>query len=194
MSDSEQNLKMHDYTDIINEFDKELLVRETDNDEEQDQFSNVTHITLEMLRKKPNIKNAMYEPLKHLFIEWEGDEEDKPEDFEEQQLLNIINLDPFIQTTVFECLNGIGDVTEQEGTEMYLPSIFDSDLFQELQLYEQLGGFREDHEGIPAKYFNLSNNNLDKIYKHPEARKILATLPNSSITDNFVEHLCSENV
>lgn len=182
---------MNDYTDIVCGPDTEEWINIGDNHgAEKDPFSYATSVTVEMIRKRPDIRQSLLEPLKDILLPWEDEDEDEPDDYLDQQLVNAINLDPFIQTTVFECLNGIGDITEQEGNEMYFPSIFQMDSVEEIMKQEQRGGFQEDNEGIPAKYVHLSPQHQDMIYTHPETRKFLSNLPIESITEEFVEQLC----
>lgn len=157
-----------------------------------DPFAGATMVTASMLCKRPDICKALMEPLKDMIIPWEDEEVEEPHDFLEQQLANAVNLDPFIQTMVFECLNGLGDVTEQEGDEMYFPSILEDRFTTVSEITKQatLGGFREDHDPVPAKYAHLSTRHQNMIYTHPDARKVLSLLPTEAITEAFVEQLC----
>lgn len=159
-----------------------------------DPFAGATTVTANMLKKRPDICKALMEPLKDMIIPWEDEELEEPDDFMEQQVANAVNLDPFIQTTVFECLNGLGDVTEHEGDEMYFPSILEErfNTVKEITKQHSLGGFREDHDSVPAKYAHLSPKYQDMIYTHPDARKILSTLPTEAITEDFVDQLCQD--
>ena len=158
---------------------------------EHSPFENVTKITLEMLKRRPDITKALMEGLKDLLIPWDNEDEKEPEDFVEKQIVTAINLDPFIGTTVFECLTGMSDVASDEGDEMYLPSIFDTDNIRELKEAMDLVGFREDNEPLPAKYYHLSNKHKDIIYTNPNVRKVVSKLPASAITETLVERLCS---
>jgi hypothetical protein len=157
-----------------------------------DPFEGSTRITLNMLKKRPDILKALEEPLADMIIPWEDEEEEEPEDWITNQLVNAVNLEPFIQTTIFECLNGMGDVSELEGDEMYFPSVFSMESATELERQTELGGFSEDHEGVPAKYVHLSQKHQDMIYTHPEARIFLSSMPMDSITEEFVEQLCKD--
>lgn len=189
MAASEQlKLKMIDYTEMLNT-DPDAFPQPDNNNEITDSFDGSTRVTIEMLRKRPDILKALQEPLKDILLPWE-DEEDEPDDWISKQIINAINLDPFIQTMVFECLNGMADIQDLEGEEMYFPSIFGMDTVIEIEQQQTRGGFREDHDGIPAKYTHLSPKHQDMIYTNPEARKFLAMMPVSSITEDFVEQLC----
>lgn len=184
--------KMNDYTDILLSKDSSMLGLLPEPDDDQtiiDPFDGSTKITVEMLRKRPDILKALQEPLHDVILPWEGDEEE-PDDWVSQQIINAINLDPFIQTTVFECLTGMADIQDLEGDEMYFPSIFNMDTVSEIEQQQRRGGFREDYEGVPAKYVHLSHRHQEMIYTNPIARKFLSNIPASSITEEFVEQLC----
>ena len=183
-------MTMIDYTD-------ELMVNSQDFGElpkdmvEHSPFEHVTKITLDMLKRRPDITAALTEGLKDLLIPWENEDEEQPDDFVEKQIVTAINLDPFIGTTVFECLTGMSDLISEEGDEMYMPSIFDTDNLKELRSIMSNGGFREDVESIPAKYSHLSSRHQDMIYTNPNVRKVVSKLPATAITETLVERLCS---
>lgn len=184
---------------VMIDYTEELLTNSTifqegfTQDMHRDQFDKSTCVTIDMLRKRPDIVEALMEPLKDVMIPWEDESLEEPDDYLINQLIIAVNLDPFIQTTVFECLMGITDVSEAEGDIMYRPSIFDTDDFNELQTYIGKGGFREDHEPVPAKYDHLSEEHQDMIYINPKARKMLSGMPPSEITDELVNMLCSKS-
>jgi hypothetical protein len=187
MSTLPDQLKMIDYTEMLN-IDPGAFPPVEQDTECVDPFDRSTRVTADMLRKRPDILNALLEPLKDMLLPWENEEEDEPDDWIINQIINALNLDPFIQTTVFECLNGMADIGDLEGEEMYFPSIFSMDTVTEIEQQQNRGGFREDHDGVPAKYTHLSSKHQDMIFSNPEARKFLAPL--SNITDEFVEQLC----
>jgi len=183
---------MMDYTKML-QSDPEQFPTDIILDNVEDPYSDATKITIEMIRKRPDIRKAIMEALHDMLVPWEDDEEDEPDDFIDQQLVNAMNLDPFIQTTVFECLNGIGDVTEDEGEEMFLQSIFNYDSVDDIILHmNHGGGLREDHEGVPARYIHLSDYHQNMIYTNPVARKFLSKMDPTLITGEFVEQLCKK--
>ena len=184
-------MEMFDYTDQVMANNEEFPIAPADN-EITDPFEEATRITADMLRKRPDILKAIEEPLSDMIIPWENEEEDEPDDWIINQLVTAINLEPFIQTTIFECLNGLGDVTEMEGEEMYFPSVFSMDNADEIEHQAKMGGFSEDHEGVPAKYIHLSQRHQDMIYTHPQARKFLSSMNVDNITEEFVEQLCKQ--
>lgn len=181
-----------DYTEELTNHPENFPELEPEQDF-RDQFADATRITVEMLNKRPDIKRSLHEPLKdqNLLLPWEGEDEE-PDNWIENQLCNAINSDPFLQTTVFECLNGMGDIVDAEGDEMYFPSIFHMDTVEEIEAQNARGGFREDHDGIPARYVHLSSEHQDMIYSNPEARKFLSQMPPAAITEEFVEQLCAK--
>jgi hypothetical protein len=186
----EPGMQMLDYTDEL--MSNSVCFGElSHNMVEHSPFENVTKITLDMLRRRPDITKALTEGMKDLLIEWSNEDEEEPEDFNEKQIVTAINLDPFIGTTVFECLMGMSDLVSEEGDEMYLPSIFDTDNFSEIKETMDNGGFREDKDPIPAKYCHLSSKYQDMIYTNPNVRKIVSNLPATAITETLVESLCS---
>jgi hypothetical protein len=183
--------KMMDYTSTINDDPSAFPVPSNVQDLD-DPFAEATKITMDMLRKRPDIKKALLAPLKEMLVPWEDKDREEPDDWIDSQIANAMNLDPFIQTTVFECLNGMGDIAELEGDEMYFPSIFTMDTVGEIEKQTALGGFREDHAGTPAKYVHLSQKHQTMIYVNPETRKFLSTMPAENITEAFVEQLCNK--
>lgn len=147
-------------------------------------------ITSEMLRKQPELRKVLYESLGEMILPWPGPDEE-PDDYQDQQLLVILNLDPFVKATVTECLLQMADCSDIEGEQMYRPSIFDTDIRETLLEHMNQGGFREDHAPVPAIYDHLDQKYIDMIYSTPEARKILSRLSKDIITPEFVEQLCS---
>jgi len=149
-------------------------------------------ITASMLNSRPDIRDVLVQELDEYLVKWadlnsvlpddEGDEDgDEPEigrTFTDEQLLNAINSDPYVQGTVFECLNRIADLTDQEGASQYFPSIFDTDDASVLRDYLATG-IREDQiiEDLPAKYAHLDSETINLIYSHPQCRQVLAKMP-----------------
>jgi len=159
-----------------------------------------TQITVEMLRRNPQARDALIQALNSsddgssVIVPWSEDSE-PPENYIDDQIVAAVNdpnVDPFMQTTIFECLTGISDIMEDEGESTFRPSIFDSN--DSDVLFEQLenGGFREAYDSVPAKYDHLSEEHLNMIYSNLDARTILSKLPKEEITEEFVEQLCSE--
>jgi hypothetical protein len=191
-AESVTSYAMMDYTDML-QSDPDQFPYDNKLTNVEDPFDDATKITIEMLRKRPDIRKAILEVLNDMLVPWEDDEEDEPDDFIDQQLVSAMNLDPFIQTSVFECLNGLGDVTEDEGEEMFFQSIFNYDSVEEITTHmKHGGGFREDYEGVPAKYVHLSDHHQNMIYTNPEARKFLSKMESELITEEFVEQLCKK--
>lgn len=176
-------MEMEDYTDYL--LSGQCVA--PDNEELEQEADVVGLITLSMLRKRPDIRSAIIDAVGELLPATST--ESDPEVLNEQ-IIRLIKSDPFVEGTIYECIIGATDMLDDEGEEMYIPSIFATDDAQELISQADDIGFREDYDPIPAKYFHLSPENLDRIYKHPEARKMLSKLPADVITDDFVESLC----
>jgi hypothetical protein len=147
-------------------------------------------LTVTILKRRPDIRKAVLEVLEDLIIPWEGDEEE-PDDFIDNQLLIAIKLDPMVHATITECVLELGDCCDEEGEEMYYPSIFDTDDAQEIFRQIEAGGYREDKQHVPAKYAHLDDKDIELIFTHPDARKILSKMPKEAITKDLVKRLCS---
>jgi hypothetical protein len=150
-----------------------------------------TSITIDMLRKRPDIRSAICGPLEEFIIPWTNEEQEEPDDYIDNQLIALLKLHPFIETTIMECLLELTDCIDAEGEEMYRPSLFDVDNIDDIHKHTIHGGFREDRDHIPAKYDHLSSGYLDLIYSHPETRTILSKLPSEAITPELIDQLCS---
>lgn len=189
----ESGPKMLDYTDsLMGQQDPDMFPEIGDTESISDPFANATTVTSDMIRKRPDIKKVLLEPLKDMIIPWPEDEEEpEPDDYIDKQLANAVNLDPHIQTSIFEAINGLGDVIDDEGDEMYFPSIFNMDVVEDIIKQAERGGFREDYDMVPAKYTHLSEKHQNMIYCNPEARKVLAKMSADDITEQFVEQMCS---
>lgn len=179
-------MKMEDYTHQILDGKFTPPAKDLDLDE-SDPSGTDPLVTVEMLRKRPDISEAIREPLEDMLIPWMNDEVKEPNDYINKQLVSLINLDPFIRATVMECLIEYADCTDREGEEMYRPSIFDTDVLSELAGHE----FRENHSIGPAKYDHLDVKYQNMIYNNPEARKIISRMSQETITPELVTQLCS---
>ena len=143
-------------------------------------------ITINMLNRRPHMKEELMEELKDIFVPWdhvhdpEGDDVPEPDDFQDEQLLNALNCDPQTQATVLEALLELDDCEEAEGEPYYRPSILDTDIINPLEKY------REEVDEVPFKYDHLSDESLDKIYSDPQIRYMLAKMEKEHITDALV--------
>jgi len=152
-------------------------------------------ITVEMLNRNPSIKAEIFESLKDYLVNYAdahsvtGDtisaEKETLEAFTDQQLVNALNSDPYIQGTIFECLNHVTDCLDAEGPAIYYPSILNMDNLHDLT---QVSCFREDQaiEDLPAKYAHLDQILIERIYANPELRQVVAEMDADDITPAFI--------
>ena len=190
---------MEDLTDILLQNDGSFLALEEAPDVSAD--TAVIKVTAQMLQRRPDIKQVLLDQLADFIIEWDNlqsvteekeelTEEEKREvvqKFTDEQLINALNSDPFVQGAVIECLTELTDCIDNEGEPNYTPSIFDTDDAAVLSDYIKYG-LREDgdNEFIPAKYADLSQESLDVIYSNPECRKITSKFK-GPLTDRVVK-------
>jgi hypothetical protein len=153
-------------------------------------------ITIEMLNRRPEIKEAILEGLKEYLVEYKdalavtGDDDQAlnplvAEAFTDEQLVNALNSDPYIQGSFYECLNQVSDCQDNEGPAIYYPSILTMDNMAEL---DQVSRFREDQaiEDLPAKYAHLDDASIAKIYSDPELRQVVCGMAAEDITAEFI--------
>lgn len=181
------SMVLEDYTQAI--LNGEYMIPDVDGNLEDDLNGDI-NITASLLRRRPDIRQAVLEVLADLIIPWEGDDEE-PIDFIDNQILIALKMDPFVEATIMECLLEMTDCRDAEGEEVYYPSIFDTDNVDEIHEQLEIGGYREDKQPIPAKYSHLDEEYIEMIYTHPVARKILSTMPSEAITKEIVKQLCS---
>lgn len=191
---------MEDLTDILLQNDGSFLALEEVPDVSADTAA--IKVTAQMLHRRPDIKQVLLDQLADFIIEWDNlqsvteeqaselTEEEKQEvvqKFTDEQLINALNSDPFVQGAVVECLTELTDCIDNEGEPNYTPSIFDTDDAGVLSTYIKYG-LREDgdNEFIPAKYADLSEESLDVIYSNPECRKITSKFK-GPLTDRVVK-------
>jgi hypothetical protein len=152
-------------------------------------------ITIDMLNRRPEIKAAILEGLEEYLVEYKdalavtGDSMDcstaVAEAFTDEQLINALNSDPYIQASFYECLNHLSDCQDNEGPMIYYPSILTMDNMEEL---DQVSRFREDQaiEDLPAKYAHLDDASIAQIYSNPELRQVVCGMPEKNITPAFI--------
>ncbi len=153
-------------------------------------------VTVNMLNSRPDIKSVLLDALDEFLVKWTdvhavtgSDCPKENETFTDEQILNAVNSDPYVQGTVYECLNDLRDTVISEGVANYYPSVFDSDNVQLLDAF-MASGLRENQviEDLPAKYAHLDPETIDLIYSHPQCRKILSKT--TGITAEMVRALC----
>jgi hypothetical protein len=161
------------------------------------------NITVAMLNRRPEIKRVLLDQLSEFIVEWdnlqsatgtdtemtEEEKREKVESFTDEQLVNALNSDPFVQGAVIECLTELSDCIDNEGEPNYTPSIFDTDDVNQLKEHAAYG-LREDgdNEFIPAKYSDLSEECVSLIYGNPDCRKLVSKF-RGPLTDKVVNAL-----
>ena len=178
---------------------EDLLLHGEQFDYTEDPPDNLTvecpSITVEMLNRNPSIKAEIFETLKEYLVNYAdahavtGDtitaKKETVEAFTDEQLVNALNSDPYIQGTIFECLNHVTDCLDSEGPAIYYPSILNMDNLQDLT---QVSCFREEQviDDLPAKYAHLDQIFIERIYGCPELRQVVAEMDAGDITPAFI--------
>jgi hypothetical protein len=140
-----------------------------------------TEITVKLLSRRKDIREALVQGLIEAFPE-RFSEEDIPDD----TIVDIMNMDAEVKTTVMELLLELTDCADTEGETSYYPSIAEYSCAEEILEIERLTGFRESREAIPYKYEHLSSNTLTLIYSNPHILPIISKMKKEQITDSFI--------
>ena len=184
---------MEDLTDALLEHGEQFAF--TDEDNAVFHAAECPQITIQMLNRNPGIKDEIFESLKDYLIDYAdahsvtGDtvplKKEVVDAFTDEQLVNALNSDPYIQGTIFECLNQVTDCLDNEGPAIYYPSILSMDNLHDLN---QVSFFREDldMEDLPAKYAHLDSTLIEHIYMNPELRQVVSDMDATDITPGFI--------
>ena len=152
-------------------------------------------ITVEMLNQNPSIKAEIFEALKEYLVNYADAhlvtsdtiiaKKETIDAFTDEQWVNALNSDPYIQGTIFECLNHVTDCLDSEGPAIYYPSILNMDNLHDLN---QVSCFREEQviDDLPAKYAHLDQIFIERIYGCPELRQVVAEMDAGDITPAFI--------
>lgn len=146
-------------------------------------------VTKAMLDRRPKLKAALAEELQGLSMKWEtavmdGAPSEEPEGFADEQLLNTINVDPYVQALVIEGLVELDDCAENEGEPTYRPSIFDTNVLDPNVQYRE-----SCDDSVASKYEHLSTESIDMIYSDPQVRALVSRMKQGQITDSLIHHL-----
>ena len=169
--------------------------------QDQDDFSwdiTDTDITVKMLRRRKDIREALVLGLREAFPERFGFKEDKdkdedededreePEDIPDEVIVEMMNMDPDVKATLLEILLELTDCVEQEGETTYYPSIADYSCAEDILQIEQVTGFRESREALPYKYEHLKTETITLIYSNPQILPLISRMKKEQITDALV--------
>jgi hypothetical protein len=149
-----------------------------------------TDITVKMLRRRQDIRQALILGLREAFPErfgGEGEDDDEAEeDIPDETIVEMMNMDPDVKATLLEILLELTDCAEEEGETTYYPSIQEYTDAGEILQIEKITGFRESREALPYKYEHLSTETISLIYSNPHILPIISRMKKEQITDKFV--------
>lgn len=154
-------------------------------------------INVKMLRRRKDIREALVLGLREAFPEQFGastpeDESapaadpDEMPDIPDETIVEFINMDPDVKTTMLELLLELTDCVEAEGETTYYPSIHDYDCVEDILELERATGFRESREALPYKYEHLTTETISLIYSNPQILPLISKMKKEQITDAFV--------
>jgi hypothetical protein len=140
-------------------------------------------VTLSMLRRRKDIKEALVLGFKEAFPERFGEEDE----ISDESILDLVNSDPEVKTSLIEILLELTDCHDQEGETSYYPSITEFSTSEEILMFDKIIGFRESKEVLPYKYEHLSNETISLIYNNPQILPIISKMKKEQITDKFIK-------
>jgi hypothetical protein len=169
-----------------------------DEQDESPEWGDITDIdiSVKMLRRRKDIREALVLGLREAFPERFGaapeddatpaaDPDELP-DIPDETIVEFINMDPDVKTTMLEILLELTDCTEAEGETTYYPSIQDYDCVEDILEIERATGFRESREALPFKYEHLTTETISLIYSNPQILPLISKMKKEQITDAFV--------
>ncbi len=139
-------------------------------------------ITVKMLSKRRDIRDALIQGLHEAFPERFEEEEDIPD----ETIVELMNADQEVKNTLLEILLELTDCAEAEGEPAYYPSICEYECAEDILQIENVTGFRESREAMPYKYEHLRSDTLTLIYSNPQILPIISKMKKEHITDGFV--------
>jgi hypothetical protein len=139
-------------------------------------------ITVKMLSKRRDIREALIQGLHEAFPERFGEDEDIPD----ETIVELMNVDAEVKSTLLEILLELTDCADAEGETAYYPSIQEYECAEDILKIEQVTGFRESREAIPFKYEHLRSETITIIYNNPQILPIISRMKKEQITDDFV--------
>jgi len=171
-----------DTLDESGEFDDDVELMYAEEDEKEEEILPEFNITIDVaaLNRKPKLKEAIITAL---------DPEGKMENVSDELIVEMINTLPELRQQYSLIFYELDKCAEMEGEQSYTPSIVDVTDVEELQLIEQMTGFRESSDGVAHIYAHLNKASKDIIYGNPKVRMILCRMNPKSITDELVSSM-----
>jgi len=154
-----------------------------------------TDITVKMLRRRKDIREALVMGLREAFPErfggsssssGEGEEDEEEPDIPDETIVEMMNMDPDVKATLLEILLELTDCVEEEGETSYYPSIRDYSCVEDILLIDKATGFMESREALPYKYEHLLSETISLIYSNPQILPLLSKMKKEQITDGMV--------
>ncbi len=139
-------------------------------------------ITVKMLSKRKDIREALILGLQEAFPERFSEDEDIPD----ETIVELMNMDPEVKSSLVEILLDLTDCADAEGETAYYPSINEYECTEDILEIERMTGFRESREAIPFKYEHLRSETLSLIYSNPHILPIISRMKKEQITDSFI--------
>lgn len=171
--------ELADLADLEHEF---ALKDETSSEAEWGWDVTDADVTVKMLAKRKDIREALILGLQEAFPERFEEDEDIPD----ETIVELMNADAEVKSTLLEILLELTDCAEAEGETAYYPSINEFECMEDILEIEQITGFRESREAIPFKYEHLRSETLSLIYSNPHILPIISRMKKEQITDGFV--------
>jgi hypothetical protein len=140
-------------------------------------------ITVKLLRRRKDIREALDQGLKEAFPDKFSEEDEIPD----ETIVDMMNMDTDVKTTLMELLLELTDCAEAEGETAYYPSITEYNCVEEILRIDRLTGFRESREAIPYKYEHLTTETLSLIYSNPHILPMISKMKKEQITDGLVK-------
>jgi hypothetical protein len=168
-----------DLADLEHEF---ALKDETSSEAEWGWDVTDADVTVKMLAKRKDIREALILGLQEAF----PDRFEEDEDIPDETIVELMNADAEVKSTLLEILLELTDCAEAEGETAYYPSINEYECMEDILEIERITGFRESREAIPFKYEHLRSETLSLIYSNPHILPIISRMKKEQITDGFV--------
>lgn len=147
-----------------------------------------SEITVQMLKKRRDIRETLKASLKEAFPEKYTEEEDIPD----EEIVAMANMDPEVKATLIEILLELTDCDDYLGETGYYPSISEYKFAEDILNISKVIGFREEKEALPFKFEHLSSEVISLIYSNPHVLPIISRLKKESITEKFVRSLLTK--
>lgn len=147
-----------------------------------------TSITLDMLRRRNDIREALRLGLVEAFPDTFNEEDE----IEDETIIEMMNMDPEVKTHLIEILLELTDCAEAEGEPGYYPSILEYSSVEDILEINKLTGFRESKECIPYKYEHLSTETIGLIYSNPSILPLISKMKKEHITNSLIRSVLAK--